>query len=125
MTHAGDDPFQVLAFVEGRQHDEDLGRGSLSLRDPGLLVQLRNLILKTCLNMSSELLIGLTFVGAELRQTTGTSAILTPCLLARYSTSGSYPKPSVVSPVKTSCATSARKSLKPHCVSQMPGSSTI
>src|SRR5712692_2150730 len=118
MAHALHDLLQVLLLVVRWQYHENVhGR-----RRPRRYAHALNLILTTCLNMSKELLIGLTLVGAELRQTTGTSAMRTPRFFARNSTSGSKPKPSVVRAPKASFATSARKSLKPHCVSQMPGS---
>src|SRR5258708_2723871 len=89
VPHPGDDLLEVLALVIGGQDDDDLGWRLLALGDGRVAAHAPTLILRTCLNMSSELLIGLTLVGAELRQTTGTSAILTPRFLARYSTSGS------------------------------------
>jgi len=76
---------EVLALVVSRQDDEHLGGRSPSRRDAHRL----NLTLTTCLNMSNELRIGITLVGAELRHTTGTSTIRTPRRLARNSTSGS------------------------------------
>src|SRR2546428_13050703 len=68
---------------------EDLGGGGAASGELAPIHHRRNRIRMTCFSMSSELLMGLTLVSAELRQTTGTSAIFTPCLRARYSTSGS------------------------------------
>src|SRR6266852_4847702 len=113
-ANAGHHSLQVLQLVIGWQdHKHPIGHG-----------RARNLTLTTWRNMSSELRTAMTLVGAEFRQTTGTSAIRTPFFLARYRTSGSSPKPSVVKPAKTSRAMSPRNNLKPHCVSQMPGSRT-
>ncbi len=76
---AGHHPLQVLHLVVGGQdHQHAIGHD-----------RERNLTLTTCLNMSRELRTALTLVGAEFRQTTGTSAMRTPFFLARYSTSGS------------------------------------
>jgi len=83
VPDAGDDPFQVLPLVEGGQHDENFSRRRLALREPATAAHTLNLSLMTCFSMSSELRTAFTFVGEELRQTTGTSAILTPCLRAR------------------------------------------
>src|SRR5205814_3472975 len=124
MPDARDDLRQVFLLVERRQDHQHLSWRGSPLGEIALLFHPRKRILITCLSMSSELLIGLTLVGEELRQTTGTSAIFTPCLRARYRTSGSKPKPSVTRLPNTLCATSARNSLKPHCVSQIPGNST-
>ena len=89
VSNPDDDALEVLLLIEGRQDDEDLGGRSLPLSEPAVDLHPRNRSRMTCLSMSSELRPGLTFVGAELRHTTGTSAIFTPCLRARYSTSGS------------------------------------
>ncbi len=83
VPDARDNPFQVLPLVEGWQHDQHFGRRRLALREPATAAHTPNLSLMTCFSMSSELRTAFTFVGAELRQTTGTSVILTPCLRAR------------------------------------------
>src|SRR2546421_174577 len=87
--HPRDDLRQVFRLVERRQDHQHLSWRGSPLGEIALLCHPRKRILITCLSMSSELLIGLTLVGEELRQTTGTSAIFTPCLRARYRTSGS------------------------------------
>src|SRR5256886_17712645 len=89
VTYPGDNALDVLLLVERRQHHEDLGRGGAAFGEIAPIRHRRNRIRMTCFSMSIELLTGLTLVSAEFRQTTGTSAILTPCLRARYSTSGS------------------------------------
>src|SRR5207244_2050250 len=86
---ARDHARQVLLLVECREHDQDFARRRAPFRQPALRAHPRNLSLTRCLSMSTELRIGLTLVGAELRHTTGTSAIFTPCFRARYRTSGS------------------------------------
>ena len=89
VTHPGDNALHIVLLVERRQHHEDIGRGGAAFGELAPIHHRRNRIRMTCFSMSSELLMGLTLVSAELRQTTGTSAIFTPCLRARYSTSGS------------------------------------
>ena len=80
--HAGHDPLDVLALVVGGKHDQDLGGRRGAGGQAVLGAQPRSLTLTRCQNMSTELRIALTLVGAELRQTTGTSAIFTPRFLA-------------------------------------------
>src|SRR5712691_7315006 len=80
-----DHAFDVRHLVEGGQHDQDpIGHGRAALR-----AVRPSLTFTTWRNMSTELRIGITLVGAEFRQTTGTSAMRTPFFLAMYSTSGS------------------------------------
>src|SRR5713101_975300 len=79
------DTLEVLDFVEGGQHHQHpIRHGLAALRAPR-----PSLTFTTWRNMSIELRIGITLVGAEFLQTTGTSAMRTPFFLARYSTSGS------------------------------------
>ena len=89
MPNSGNHPLEVLALVEGRQHDQHLGGRRLALGEVPFRLHPRSRSRMTCFSMSTELRTGLTLVGAELRQTTGTSAIFTPCFRARYRTSGS------------------------------------
>src|SRR5207244_12198857 len=64
---ARDHARQVLLLVECREHDQDFARRRAPFRQPALRAHPRNLSLTTCLSMSTELRIGLTLVGAELR----------------------------------------------------------
>src|SRR5712692_8215428 len=85
LPDSADHALEVLDFVEGGQHHQHPVGHSLD----ALRAVRPSLTLTTWRNMSTELRMGITLVGAEFRQTTGTSAIRTPFFLARYSTSGS------------------------------------
>src|SRR5207302_9412193 len=82
VPDADDDLLEVLTFVVGRQDSEHLRWCGLAFGEVAGRAHFWNRILSTCQNMSAELRIALTLVGAELRHITGTSAIRTPCLLA-------------------------------------------
>src|SRR5438270_1286133 len=125
LAHRAHDTLDVLTLVVRRQNHENLGRRRVARRDAHLLgAYLRNRTLTRSLNMSTEWRMAATLVGAECRQTTGTSAIRAPRFLARNSASGSYPNPSVRMSAKTERARSPSNSLKPHCVSHRPGRSS-
>ena len=71
LADTRNDTLQVLNLVVGGQnHQNPIGH-------------FRNRTLRTWRNMSSELRTALTLVGAELRHTTGTSAMRIPFFLAR------------------------------------------
>src|ERR1700687_3930926 len=85
LPDSADDALQARHLVEGgHPHQPSSGHGLAPFR-----AVRPSLTLTTWRNMSTELRIGITLVGAEFRQTTGTSAMRTPFFLARYSTSGS------------------------------------
>ncbi len=85
---SGHHPLEVQDLVEGRQHHQ---HRIAHVCDSPVFAGARrpSLTPTTCRNMSIELRTAMTLVGAEFRQTTGTSAMRTPLFLARYRTSGS------------------------------------
>ena len=79
LAHRAHDTLDVLALVVRRQNHENLGGRRVARRDAHLLgAYLRNRTLTRSLNMSTEWRMAATLVGAECRQTTGTSAIRAP-----------------------------------------------